>query len=61
MSELATALLIENVNFKNEHPGENNSLLEILAGLHQKQKNYKPKIFLRYPRFRTIRTHYNLT
>jgi dimethylhistidine N-methyltransferase len=45
MSELATALLSENVNFKNKHPGKNNSFIEILAGLHQKQKTIDPKYF----------------
>jgi len=45
MSEHATALLTDNVIFKNLHPGENNSRTEILAGLHQKQKTINPKYF----------------
>jgi len=45
MSKLATALLTENVFFKNQHPGENDSRTEILAGLHQRQKTINPKYF----------------
>ncbi len=45
MSEDATALLYENVLFKNMHPGDNDSCIEILAGLNQKQKTINPKYF----------------
>ena len=45
MSKLTTALLTENVLFKNQHPGENDSRREILAGLHKKQKSINPKYF----------------
>jgi len=45
MSKFATALLTENVLFKNQHPGENDSRTEVLAGLHQKQKTINPKYF----------------
>jgi dimethylhistidine N-methyltransferase len=45
MPELAKASSNENVFFKNEHPSENNSRIEILSGLYQKQKTINPKYF----------------
>ena len=45
MPELAKAPSIENVVFKNEHPSEDNSRIEILSGLYQKQKTINPKYF----------------
>jgi len=45
MSEFATSLLTENVFFKNQQPGEQDSRSEILDGLHLKQKTINPKYF----------------
>jgi len=45
MSDFATALLTENVFFKNQQPGEQDSRTEILDGLHQNQKTINPKYF----------------
>lgn len=45
MSELAKEISIDNVFFKNEHPSEDNSRVEILSGLYQKQKTINPKYF----------------
>ncbi len=45
MSKLATESLNQNVLFKNKHPSEHDSRIEILAGLQQKQKSINPKYF----------------
>jgi hypothetical protein len=48
MPELAKAPSTENVFFKNEHPSEDNSRVEILSGLFEKQKKINPKYFYDY-------------
>lgn len=45
MQEQAKVLPIDNVIFKNEHPSEDNSRVEILSGLYQQQKTINPKYF----------------